>query len=299
MKVSISLCCGQVEVCMRISVCVGDYATSPYRIPGLELAVYSMEELCYCLKENAFLLDTSIMNDSLLEWIANGCGVGELARELHPMVHKQGSLSGFVCMIMDYVGMYPEAEVQKVEQILKQGAGLSQIEKRKSQLDFLVQKKKYAAALRGYAALLERWQELEAEGRELPAGQVRASIFYNMGVTSTRLMLYGQAAEAFWQAYELTDNPVYLEAYLAAKRMELAEGDYIAHAAKIPNSYEISLDLEKKLEVLQESWKEQADYQRLQVRKECRNGSDKQKYYDENDRLMEALKNSYRSSVME
>jgi len=284
---------------MRISVCVGDYATSPYRIPGLEMAVYSLEELCYCLKENAFLLDTSLMNDSLLEWIANGCGVSELARDLHPMIHRQGSLSGFVSLIMDYVGLYPEAEVQKVVQVLKQGAGLSRMEKRKSQLDFLVQKKKYAAAIRGYKSLLERWQELESAEREVPASPVKASIYYNMGVANTRLMLYGEAAYSFWQAYELTEEREYLEVYLAAKRMELPEGEYIAHAAEIPNSYEISLDLEKKLELLMEEWKGQPDYQRLCVRGEYRTGSDKQKYYDENDRLMQALKTSYRSSVME
>lgn len=284
---------------MRISVCVGDYATTPYRIPGLELSVYSMEELCYCLKENAFLLDVSIMNDSLLEWIANGCGVVELARELHPMVHKQGSLSGFVSMIMEYVGMFPDTDIRKVELVLKQGAGLSSIEKRKTQLDFLVKKKKYKAALRGYAALLERWQKLEAEGKEVPAAKVQASIFYNMGVAYTRLMLYGQAAEQFWQAYETVGASEYMEAYLAAKRLELAEGEYVALAAELPDSYEVSLALEKRLEELQESWKLQLDYQMLQARIECRRGSDKQKYYDENERLTQALKNSYRSSVME
>ena len=45
---------------MRVSVCVGSYAKMPYRIPGLGTDVYSMEELCYCLKENAFLLDLSV-----------------------------------------------------------------------------------------------------------------------------------------------------------------------------------------------------------------------------------------------
>ena len=47
---------------MRVSVCVGSYATIPYTIEELELSVYSMEELCYCLKENAFLLDVSLFS---------------------------------------------------------------------------------------------------------------------------------------------------------------------------------------------------------------------------------------------
>ena len=284
---------------MRASVCVGDYATTPYCIKGLEIQVYSMEELCYCLKENAFLLDTSLMNDSLMEWIGDCCGLGELARELYPLVHKQGSLSAFVSMIMEYVGLYDTATIHEIEQVLKKGAGLSSIEKRKSQIDHLVEKKKYAAALRGYDALLTKWEQLEAEGKELPAGKVRASILHNKGVAFTGMMLYGQAADAFWQAYQTYESTEHFAAYLAAKRMELSEGDYIALVAELTNSYEQTLALEKKLEAVQEAWREHADYQRLQMRKEWRSSSDKQKYYDENERITLGLKNSYRNSVQE
>ena len=51
---------------MRVSVCVGNYAKTPYCVPGLEMNVYSMEELCHCMKENAFFLDTALMEDGLL-----------------------------------------------------------------------------------------------------------------------------------------------------------------------------------------------------------------------------------------
>ena len=65
---------------MRVSVCVGDYAKKPYCVPGLEVNVFCLEELCCCLKENAFLLDLSLLNDNLLEWIGKECGLAEFAR---------------------------------------------------------------------------------------------------------------------------------------------------------------------------------------------------------------------------
>lgn len=284
---------------MRASVCVGEYSTTPYCVAGLEIPVYCMEELCFCLKENAFLLDETLMSDSLVKWVAEGCGLGELARELYPLVHKQGSLSAFVSMIMEYVGLYNASAVREVEQVLKQGAGLSSIEKRKSQIDYLVQKKKYVSALRGYDALLSKWQELEREERELPAAKVRASILHNKGVAFTGLMLYGQAAEAFAEAHRICGDEEHLTAFLAAKRMELSESEYIALAAELTDSYEMTIALEKKLESLQGQWQEQADYQRLQMRSDWRSGRDRQKYYDENERLTLGLKNSYRNSVLE
>ena len=54
---------------MKASLCVGEYCETAYNIEELEIRVYCMEELCYCLKENAFLLDMSIMNDKLVDWI--------------------------------------------------------------------------------------------------------------------------------------------------------------------------------------------------------------------------------------
>lgn len=164
---------------MKASLCVGEYCENAYNVEGLDIRVYSMEELCYCLKENAFLLDLSIMNDKLVDWIGEECKVWELAKQLYPMVHKQGSLSVFVVTILQYVGMYDPEEILQVEQVLKQGAGLSNLEKRKSQIDYMVEKRKYAAAIRGYDMLLETWNHLEQEGKELPAGKVRAAILHN------------------------------------------------------------------------------------------------------------------------
>lgn len=284
---------------MRASVCVGEYATTPYCVAGPEIPVFCMEELCFCLKENAFLLDGALMSDILVTWVAEECGLGELARELYPLVHKQGSLSAFVSMIMEYVGLYDTPAIREVEQVLKQGAGLSGIEKRKSQIDYLIRKKKYVSALRGYDTLLSKWQELEQEGKELPAARVRASILHNKGVAFAGLMLYSQAAETFAEAQRIYSSEAHLAAFLAAKRMELSESEYIAFAAELPDSYEMTIALEKKLEALQGEWQEQADYQRLQMRSEWRGGNGRQKYYDENERLTLSLKNSYRNSVLE
>lgn len=281
---------------MKASLCVGEYCENAYNVEGLDIRVYSMEELCYCLKENAFLLDLSIMNDKLVDWIGEECKVWELAKQLYPMVHKQGSLSVFVVTILQYVGMYDPEEILQVEQVLKQGAGLSNLEKRKSQIDYMVEKRKYAAAIRGYDMLLETWSTLEAEGRELPAGKVRASILHNKGVALTGLMLYDKAAEQFREAWQAEPDRVHLDAYLAAKRMELPEDAYVAFAAQNPEFYTESLELEKSMEQFGREWEQQPEYRQLQLRSTWR-AEDRQKYDAENERLTTALRNSYRTSV--
>lgn len=279
-----------------VSVCVGDYAKTPYCIPGLEMNVYCMEELCYCLKENPFLLDLSLMNDRLLHWIEQECGLKELARTLHSLVHRQGSLSAFVDMILSFVGLYEEPVRREVEQVLKQGAGLSRIEKRKSQVDHLVKKKKYLAAVREYDALLSRWREQEEQGEPLPAVGCLSAILHNKGVALAGLMLYDRAAECFLSAYETDGDINCYRDYLAAKRMELSEDDYVSFATEQTQRYEYTLELEKDIEKFMMEWEQQPEYLLLFNRREARN-VDRQRYHTEGGRLIQTLKDSYRNSV--
>ena len=284
---------------MRISICVGEYAKVPYSIAGLELSVYCIEELCFCMKENAFLLDASLMNDGLVNWIDKDCALPALAGELYRMVHKKGSLSAFVTMILEYTGLYDTATVQEVEQILKKGVGLNSIEKRKSGIDVLTGKKKYRAAVKGYLELLEVWEELDREGKELPAGKVRAAILHNLGVAYTGLMLYREAAECFFRAYETGKEPAEFLAYLAAKRMELSPEDYVAFTAGEQGSFDGALQLERKMDEMKLDWKLQPESLRLRERKEMRSRGDMESYRQETEQLLQAVKSSYRSSVGE
>lgn len=281
---------------MRISVCVGDYATTPYCIPGLELNVYSMEELCYCMKENAYLLDFSLMNDGLIDWIERQCGLKNLAKELYRLAHKSGSLSAFATTILAYTGLYDENVIREVEQILKTGAGLSTVEKRKGQIDHLVRQKKFLMALRGYDQLLENWGELEEDLEQKPAASTRAAILHNRGVACAGLMRYGQAAKCFLAAYEISGSEEDYTQYLAAKRMELPEGEYVSFAAEHSENYQYVLKLEKRLEQFTRDWELQPEYLMLYNRRELR-GTDRQKYLEENDRLVQALKGSYRKGL--
>lgn len=283
---------------MRISMCVGQYAAIPYYIPGLEIPVYSLEELCFCLQENAFLLDGTLMRDELADWIDRECGVRELAAALHPLIHKKGSLSSFVTLLMEYVGFYDSEEISRVAQVLRQGAGLSAIEKRKSRIDYLVQQKKYPAAIRGYNGLLARWGEMEHEGGELPAGKVKAAILHNRGVALAGMMFYGDSADSFMEAYRADGAEEHLLAFLASKRLELSEKSYISFVAEQAQNYEDTLELEKRIERLEEEWKQQPEYRKVQELRILR-GTDRQRYYEESGALARTLKNSYRSSVSE
>ncbi len=284
---------------MRVSTCVGEYAKTPYVIEELDICVYCMEELCFCLRENAFLLDISLMKDALISWIGKECGLPQLAHMLHPMIHKQGSLSDFVMAIMEYTGLYDGNVLGRMAAVLKQGAGLSNIERRKSQVDYLIEKKKFAAAVKGYDNLLERWQEDEQKGRRVPGSRTYGDIVHNKGVALCGMMRYEEAINCFSQAYEVCREPAYLRAMLLAKRMQVSEGEYVEFTQRYPEAYELSLELEKELEACRELWQQQPEYARLQQRMEYRRSHESQKYYEENEKIIQMIKNRYRFTISE
>lgn len=278
-------------------VCVGDYAREPYVLPKLGVRLYCMEELCYCLKENAFLLDDSVMNDGLLDFIRKDCRLPGLAQALQPMVRKQGALSDFVSLIMNYVGLYDPETVRQVEETLKAGTGLSDYEKLKLQTDHLAEQKRYEEALKSYDRLLARIRENQE--MEVPALQVlTAGILHNKGVIYARQMLYGQAAEYFYRAWKTSgEQQVYFADYLAARRMQLPERDYVALVAECPEQYRASLELEKSLEVTEQTWRDTPEYKRLAVLRARRSEGELSEYCEETDRILQALKNDYRKRI--
>ena len=272
---------------MKAIACMGSYAKVPYYFEKLDIRVSCMEELCYCLKENAFLLGTEIMHDGLLKFISNECDVPQLARELYPLVHKKGNVSTFVSMILEYVGFYTPEEIRQVEMVLKQGAHLSDYEKRKVQIDYMAEKKKYTSALEEYERLYESMQGSRAV----------AAVLHNMGVVYANMMMYDKAAAAFLQAYELGGNSGSLIAYLGAKRFELTDREYVDFVAELSQHYAEEMELEKLLEHVNEAWENSPGYMGIVNMKEWRQEGRLNIYEEESRMILESLKNEYRCSV--
>lgn len=279
---------------MSARLCVGNYTACAYHFEGLNSNVYCMEELCYCLKENAFLLDVDLMNDRLVDWIGRECGLSELASELHTMVHKKGSLSSFVCRILYEVGFYEEVVIRNVEQTLKKGAGLDALEKRKARIDQLIGRKQYQTALTEYDALLGYWEEAFARG-ENPGKELRAAILHNKGLACAGLMQYAEASEYFREAYQADGSKESLKGMLAAKRMGMDDKEYVAYAASLAGASDLVMELEQEILRLNAAWEEETDYLRLRHRQRLREESE-QLYEEESERMLQILKEGYRKT---
>lgn len=270
----------------RVILCIGNHAKNPYYFEKLGIQVWSVEELCYCLKENVFLLDQELVTRKLADWLEEECGLPELAKSLYPLVNQKESLSVFIFKILEYTGFYDSHVLNGISQSLQAGAGLSEFEKKKKRGDFLVCNHRYTKALVEYEWLLSELPDSET--------QIRAGVLHNMGVASARLFMFEEAAERFEESYRLKPEPVCFRDFLAAKRMLYDDQEYIAFVAGLPEAYDISLSLEKEVDQILEDYENGEEQKGLTELFSLKQEGHKSLYYEEIDIQVQRLKDRYR-----
>lgn len=275
----------------RAIMLCGNDAKTPYRFINPDVLVYTIEELCFILRENAFLLDVDVMDKRLVTWIDTECGLHSLAASLYPFIHQKGTVSAFVMTILEYTGNYSAEELKETARLLKQGASLSTFEKYKKRIDYMVGAGKLVQAMAEYDDLLAILPQVENE--------LSAKVLHNKAVAMTGLFLFEQAAECFLASYEMYPvKETYIE-YLAAKRLALGEESYIAFVAGIPEAYEDSLELEKRVEEITENWQTYLNKRRLEQLKEWKENGNFTRYYEETEKMLQGLKHGYRHNIGE
>ena len=104
-------------------LCQGKRARFPYYIENISTNIYTLEELCYYLNHNIYLLDETILNEELCRWILEELGLRKLYDKLYRMLDEKVPAGTFILPIfkeIHYLTMEEFRElnvrVQKLEQ---------------------------------------------------------------------------------------------------------------------------------------------------------------------------------------
>ena len=275
----------------RVILCMGNTAKTPYVLQNLGISIYTVEELCYCIKEDAFLMDDGIVCKELIDWLRDECGLTELADSLYVFLRLKSSVSAFLATILEYTGYYPPAEIKRIEQFLKAAEGQDEYEKRKRIADYLAGTGKYQLAVEKYSELLLLLP--------LEYAEFRARVLHNIGYANCQMFLFEKAAKHFEEAYRLSGEKESLMQFLAAKRMLLTEKEYIDYIAKRAEEYyDISMELEQRVEEVSDLWKESRQARELDdIRADVSSQPENRQEILEN--VAEQMKERYRSMVRE
>ncbi len=273
----------------RPILCIGTYAKNPYHIDKIGRNVYCIEELCYCIVQNAFVLDEESFDKELFDWIAVECSLDKLSDELRSMVAKRCSVAALAGTILDYVGFNSKKEVDKTEEILRENAGLDVYTKKLSRADFLMKNGRYSMAFREYEFLINNTPDIDRK--------LRARLEHSEGAMYARLFLFERAEKMFLKAYEDGRDPESYLQYLAAVRMRLSAKDYVSFIAENEDAYEASLELEKRMNEAQDLYSASEDKHDLGTVSVYKAEGKMHEYYQSIGEMTDSIKSEYRDLV--
>lgn len=210
----------------NLILCTSGLSENPYYIVGLGMNIYSIEELCFYLTRDAYIIDNDIMDESLCDYIENELSLKELADRLRDLINIKASLGEFVTTILEMVGYLDDEELRRIRQVLVDNASLSFYQKRKSRADNLLRAGKFTRAIDEYQYILQSMRKEEDE-------QVYAELLHNIGSAYAQLFIYDKAAFYYRESNEVYKSREALIHYLQALRMTMKKETYERHVLRM------------------------------------------------------------------
>lgn len=200
-------------------LCHDIHAAHPYEISRIHCKIYTIEELCYYLCNNLYLIDYTIMNEQLCTWLDEELEMKELAGMLRDEIRLHSSVEKFVLTILKYSKIYREPEMIRIQNVLERLKNQKDIERQKYKGDNLLESGEIEEAIIVYQSILNQ------EKDETVDAKFYGRIYAGLGAAYGRLFLYEESARMYDRAYQICEDTVLLKPYLYAsyKYMSLEE----------------------------------------------------------------------------
>lgn len=230
-------------------LCHKKRAKHPYEIARIHMHIYTIEELCYYFCNNLYLVDYTIANRQLCDWLDEELELDELAAELRNLLEQNASIEQFLLTVLSHASIYSAAEITKIHNVLEHLKNQNEVEREKYKADNLLSSGEIASAILVYQAIVNKeWDD--SIGREF-----YGRVYGCLGAAYGRMFLYEEAADMYEKGFEICQSPAMLKAYLYCCFRYLPEAQYVKMLSKEP--VYLSLDAELKEELKQAE--EQAD----------------------------------------
>ena len=200
-------------------LCHDKHAAHPYEISRIHCKIFTIEELCYYLCNNLYLIDYTIMNEQLCTWLEEELEMKDLAGMLRDVIRLNGSVEKFVLTILKYSRIYRDPEMIRIQNVLERLKNQKDIERQKYKGDNLLESGEIEEAIIVYQAILNQ------EKDETVDAKFYGRIYAGLGAAYGRLFLYEESAKMYDRAYQICEDTALLKPYLYAsyKYMSLEE----------------------------------------------------------------------------
>lgn len=228
-------------------LCQTKMAKVPYYIENISTNIYSLEELCYYIHHNIYLLDDTIINENLCNWIRDELGLKKLYLTLYRELDNQGSLGDYILPIFKEIAYLTHQEFKEINHVLARLEHEPEISRQKLKADYLVENGKYVNAIKFYKRILS-----QAKGSKL-GGQFIGEVFHNMGCAHMRMFQYEEAVDCFASAYANLHTEAMLLNYLTAFYVANPYEAYVKELERLEVNESLGNQVEERIVTLRSS----------------------------------------------
>lgn len=263
-------------------LCRTKTAVNPYRIDDMGVRIYSLEELCYYIYNNIYLIGSDFIDDRLIDFIENETGEQALANRLKELLAQRAGIAEMLVIILKYVDYYSIEEIESIKGVLDTLSTKNVLERMKARGDSFLENNCYHSAINNYCKILESPYD------NTLSAMFYAKVYHNIGVAYTQLFLYEQAAPYFDEAYRIGQHEKSKRCSMAAARLAL--GDNIIER---DDATEDEYVVKREIETIMDNAGYSDDYRKLQEIDQKKADGQVAEYYQQISDMMENWKRQY------
>ncbi len=203
-----------------IILCHNVIAKTPFEITRIHKKIYTIEELCYYISHNLYLVDNTVINEQLCTWIEGELELRELSYQLRNILLDHIGKEVFIMTLMKESKIYIQSELNHLQSVLEKLRDLSEVERQKNKGDNLLKNGETEEAVLVYQSILRTQREESVSEKFF--GKVYACI----GAAYGRMFLYNEAMEMYDKAFQICNDPALVKCYLYAAKKCLDQTQY-------------------------------------------------------------------------
>jgi len=270
----------------KVILCSGDRTERPYVFPRTGVRIYSIEELCYYLYHNVYLIEESLFTDSLIDWIGTELKLVDRAAKLKALKAKKADLKTLVTVVLCSSDYYGEKEILAFLRRLDRVIDMPRIKRIFVKANELLKDHQYTLALNEYERILS------SEGDNNLTPKDFGDVLHNKAIATAQSKSLKEAVDIFRQAYEYNHNEESLRQFLYAVLLSGEDVDEIAGIYNVDDilKEEVISDLEQ----IREEAKLNDSMTEIQRLKQYKAEGRNTEFYELADKMIERWKASVR-----
>lgn len=276
----------------KLIQCSSPLALTPYHFRLTDTNVYSMEEVCYYIWHNIYMIQEEVFDREFVMWIEKELHMEETSHKLACLIQDHKNLKDIVVTICCSCDYYDEEEINALIRLMDEIEQMPAYARKKHKGDTYLACHSYEKALEEYEKVFESDEILHAEK------EAYGSIFHNMGVAYSNLAEFRKAAEYFLKAYEQNQKDASLSQGLFALRLSKDVEGYKKALVDFDVSPEKQLQWEKEYtQVISQSSQCREALKIEKLRNVMKSGNVAE-YYDKVHKYVLDWKNEYRKQIV-